>query len=204
MPMWGDDQGAFPAWLRAGADGVGWGLGMFRDEHGEVLTASHNNGAWDTPQGTRKYGFETNVNGLKYNGGTGVDVDIATFNQGITDDGSTFSMGGQLNGGAIAFSGSEPDKNSQDDHAVRAGWSGGMGGALRFHHGDEDGDGYRELGYGIDAGPVSLDYKSENPLELAVPGLGLIKGAIDLMDDSEHTPLKADNAVEEGGESVVE
>ena len=57
---------------------------------------------------------------------------------------------------------------------------------LRAHWSDNDHDGRREYGLGLNLGPVSVDYKTEQPvgdlLSIVNPGLGAIyKGAKDYL-----------------------
>jgi hypothetical protein len=49
---------------------------------------------------------------------------------------------------------------------VRFGLSAGGGAGLRAHHGDADGDGAMELGFGVDYGFGSFDIKSETAGEI--------------------------------------
>lgn len=53
----------------------------------------------------------------------------------------------------------------------RFGLSASAGGGVRLHGGDEDGDGFQELGFGFDSGPLSFDLRSED-LARSVLGLG--------------------------------
>ena len=69
------------------------------------------------------------------------------------------AYGGFLSGGAtIGTSGTAVDES------VRLGGYWGAGAAGRLHYGDGDKDGRREYGFGVDAGPVLFDYKTEDPL----------------------------------------
>ena len=49
----------------------------------------------------------------------------------------------------------------------------GPGGALRGHYGDTDNDLNPELGFGADVGPISFDYRTEDPLYLLANSLSL-------------------------------
>jgi hypothetical protein len=61
------------------------------------------------------------------------------------------------------------------DSEVGFGVGAGVGAAGRLHWADEDNDGFREYGFGFDAGPFSFDYKSEDPLrDLMGPMGGLL------------------------------
>lgn len=87
--------------------------------------------------------------------GLGWDVGAGTANSGWYSNDSTSSIGF----GANAVEGSVT-MGSQDEN-LRLGLSagGGMGG--RLHHGDADGDGVMEAGFGVDYGFGSVDIKSE-------------------------------------------
>jgi len=49
------------------------------------------------------------------------------------------------------------------DEESRFGLGLGVGAAGRLHWDDADGDGLREYGFGADIGPISFDYKTEDP-----------------------------------------
>jgi hypothetical protein len=77
-----------------------------------------------------------------------------------TDTG--IDAGIQMNAGEAAVTfGGQGDDQSQTDGGVKIGVSEGAGAGWRLHYGDQDGDQVRELGFGIDAGPLSFDVKSE-------------------------------------------
>jgi hypothetical protein len=54
----------------------------------------------------------------------------------------------------------------------------GGGLAGRLHWGDSDGDKHREFGFGFDAGPLSVDVKSEDPLRTGLGIMGTASGGI--------------------------
>jgi hypothetical protein len=76
------------------------------------------------------------------------------------------------------------------DSEVGFGLAYGVGAAGRLHWEDADNDGYREYGFGFDAGPVSFDYKGEDPLRdlmgVSCPGIlgdsNLTHSAADVAD----------------------
>jgi hypothetical protein len=155
--------------------GVEGGFGLFHGEADilgipvtdDILFANGKLGAWQDGKDQR--------NGFNFNGGVGK----ATFNQGgqvsgdigvgtagaevsYGTDGMTAGATANLVEGSMTFG--APDKNNPYDESVRIGGSIGMGYAGRLHWGDKDGDGSAEYGFGFDAGPLSLDLKSEDPL----------------------------------------
>jgi hypothetical protein len=154
--------------------GVEGGVGLFHGEADilgipvtdDILFANGKLGAWQDGKDQR--------NGFSFNGGVGK----ATFNQGgmvsgdigvgtagaevsYGTDGMTAGATANLVEGSMTFG--APDKNNPYDESVRVGGSIGMGYAGRLHWGDKDGDGSAEYGFGFDAGPLSLDLKSEDP-----------------------------------------
>jgi hypothetical protein len=82
----------------------------------------------------------------------------AIRNKDMTGCGATASV----IGGAVTVRAMSP--KTDDDVVVRAGAALSAGGAVRVHHSDEDKDGKKEYGLGVDVGPVTVDLKSENPL----------------------------------------
>lgn len=107
----------------------------------------------------------------------GADIGAFTANQEASwgNDGFTFGGGANLLEGSI--SGGTRDPNSKVDEWSRFGLSAGEGAALRGHWGDADKDGRKEYGFGFDAGPFSMDIKTEDPARTALrnllPGGGL-------------------------------
>ena len=83
--------------------------------------------------------------------GAHLDNDGASF-------GSTFAAYQE------AYSLNSANPNSDGDEHLRVGGSAGLGLELRTHWSDEDGDGRPEVGGGFDLGPVTLDYKTEDPV----------------------------------------
>jgi hypothetical protein len=71
------------------------------------------------------------------------------------------SGGAQASLGDVAVTQGRLSNKRADDLQERFGVSAGVGGAGRLHWSDEDRDGVREYGFGFDAGPISLDFKSE-------------------------------------------
>lgn len=77
-------------------------------------------------------------------------------------------IGMEGTGASIALSESTTDAASDTDSSTRVGLSEGIGMGFRLHHGDADHDGRKEYGFGFDAGPLSFDTKSEDPLRTAL------------------------------------
>lgn len=88
----------------------------------------------------------------------------------VGNSGFTAGVGTNLIGGAMTFG--DFTDGSDIESSTRFGLSVGDNVGARTHWGDEDGDGQREYGFGFDAGPVSFDYKTEDPLRSMVNTLG--------------------------------
>jgi len=124
-------------------------------------------GAWEEGGNTR-YGGKFGGGALKgdvnkdgeFSGDFGVGTGGVEASAG--DDGFTLGATGNMLEGSVMTA--PPSADSQIDEQSRFGlsWGGGMAG--RGHWGDKDNDGYREYGFGFDAGPVSADIKTEDPL----------------------------------------
>ncbi len=123
-------------------------------------------GGWNDPREGPTYGL--GVSGglarLSYEPGgalgpVGFDVGHGTFSAGATANRSTTQIGAQANilEGAATVAG----RIGGDYQSLRVGGSLGGGYAGRLHYGDADGNGARELGFGVDWGHYSLDVKSE-------------------------------------------
>jgi hypothetical protein len=69
---------------------------------------------------------------------------------------------GSVFGGAVTSRAMSP--KTDDDVVVKAGVALSAGVAVRVHHSDEDRDGKKEYGAGMDVGPVTFDLKSESPM----------------------------------------
>jgi hypothetical protein len=129
---------------------------------GSVLSGGLNFGGWRGPDGKTNVGFGADAGLVKVgmpNGGAlgpfGWDVGVLTASANASANDSTAQLGAQAN----IIEGSATLGNKE--HSLRLGGSVGVGLAGRAHYGDEDGDGVRELGFGFDAGPFSMDLKSE-------------------------------------------
>lgn len=116
----------------------------------------------DPATGTVNYGADANANLIKFGmapgnglGPIGFDVGVANADAGAYGNSSDMSVGAEasLINGAVTVGGKE--------NSVRVGASLGVGLAGRLHYGDTDHDGVRELGFGVDVGPLEFDVKSE-------------------------------------------
>lgn len=117
-----------------------------------------------------------NVDGISLQGG-----------QSISSDGINTGASLNIESEGLEYNSSDPLR--ADDRIVKFGagvsfppiWKIGGG---RVHWSDDDRDGHREYGFGIDAGPISFDYKTEQPSDLLYfvnPWLGdLWRGAKDV------------------------
>ena len=94
-------------------------------------------------------------------------AELSLGNEGFTG-GAQFTLGGV---GATMGDFGDIGVGSDQEQQVRVGASAGIGAAGRLHWADEDGDGTREIGFGLDYGFGSVDFKSEDPLR-SVIGLG--------------------------------
>lgn len=102
----------------------------------------------------------------------------ASVERSAGEDGMAFGMQANAGEASVTYGTSgtrNPDGNPSDlDQTTRVGVSEGEGFAVRVHYGDDDHDGNPEFGGGFDAGPVSFDVKSEDPLRT---GIGLVLNA---------------------------
>jgi hypothetical protein len=120
------------------------GIGKFQNRAGETNTGIGGNA--QLLRMTTPTTSETPV---------GVEFGLGTASGGATMNKSTLEIGGLANvmEGALRL--------GNQSHNMRIGSALGMGAAGRLHYGDADNDGLRELGFGVDAGPVSFDVKTE-------------------------------------------
>jgi len=140
----------------------------------DLLGFNEKVGAWDE-NGSTRYGFNANANVAKmtFNQGGDISGDVgagtASADASFNPD-TGVSVGAQANivEGSVTFG--APSNKSDTDESVRFGLSEGVGAAGRLHWGDTDKDNNREYGFGFDAGPVSFDVKTEDPLRTAAKG----------------------------------
>jgi hypothetical protein len=164
------------------ASGFSLGAGVTNtgDEH--LLSADYAQGMYSDASGEAAYGVEGNVSvydvvghsalGDFGEGSLGVSLPRAGFRGRATS--STFELG--TGAGIVGGDLSLAQQGTRQDVAARAGVSAGADLYGRVHYGDADEDGLREWGFGFDAGPMSMDWRSEDPLgEVSPLGRDLIE-----------------------------
>ncbi len=167
------------------ARGYSTGIGLAHGQSGgasyDVLSANANFGGWRDAGGDTNVGFGADAQVAKFGiapggplGNFGFDVGALDASANASFNKNTAGIGAQANLIEGSVSHGTSDRNSADDRFIRLGGSVGVGAAGRVHYGDADGDGRREYGFGFDAGPVSFDYKTENPIGdlLTMPLMG--------------------------------
>jgi hypothetical protein len=140
-------------------------------------------GAFTDPSGGASYGLNVSAGGLRF----------AQMERADLDRGPRFIHGAELgvNEGALqAYAGESGaalgvqanilsgafirgTAGTDIDEVTRVGASLGEGAALRGHWGDDDRDGNTEWGFGFDVGPLSMDFKTEDPVFSALHYLSL-------------------------------
>jgi hypothetical protein len=144
-------------------------------------------GRYQDEDGKDTIGFHADAETLKYKndhlyqnerGKIGLDIAGPGANVKWQANENTSEAGASAGGGSIAVTAATTD--TDHDEAARFGLSHGPGAAARFHYGDTDGDGRREYGFGVDAGPVTFDVKTEDP---ARTGLHAMTGAFSPLAD---------------------
>jgi hypothetical protein len=152
----------------------------------DYLYGSGKTGMWKNEDGGgTRVGTAASVGINKWNIGKGTpfsfDAGVGTASaegSGGTD-GFTGGLQANLVEGAVTLGnfGNKTDdgKALTNESNMRMGLSAGVGAAGRLHWGDSDGDKQREYGFGFDYGPVSFDYKTEDPMRT---GLAAVLGGI--------------------------
>ncbi|MBI5565414.1 MAG: DUF4157 domain-containing protein [Chloroflexi bacterium] len=176
------DPGAYAYQKHNEQGGVESGIGAFHGEGDiggvpvtdDILNIDEKIGAWGDNGGTR-YGYNLGggVAKMGFNKGGAVSGDVGAGTFGLDasinpDQG--LSVGAQANilEGSMTLGNFTGDDNAEE--SLRLGASLGEGYAGRLHWGDSDSDQHREYGFGFDAGPVSMDVKTEDPLRTAIKG----------------------------------
>ena len=139
-------------------------------------------GNWDAGNGNSRYGARGNIGlvpDMRGNVGNVLGQPLELEGQMLAANGE-LSLGGNgfsAGAGASLFAGggtlgdfSQNSQNETSEQTTRMTVGAGVGAGGRLHWGDSDGDGYQEFGYGVDAGPISFDIKSEDPLRSLVSG----------------------------------
>jgi hypothetical protein len=134
-------------------------------------------------------------------------ADIGAFTAGAEAHASPdtgFALGASANLLEGSISGGTQDAASNTDEWMRFGLSAGSGGALRGYWGNADADTHREYGFGFDAGPVSFDIKTEDPLRSAgrLAGGPLAGAALDYFGGGTNLTDAAGGAISSGASYV--
>lgn len=137
--------------------GAQFGIGTWRDQDGREYSGIRLNGQVGSITGHSA--DERNPLSGSLAGGT--------LDAGVYDDGSTFTIGAQagLVDAGVTFplddygDGADPGVDTDSSVSLQGGI--GPGAALRIHHGDVDGDGVPEAGFGVSAFDVGFDVRSE-------------------------------------------
>jgi hypothetical protein len=147
--------------------GFGFGFGADRSEVADGDATMDTGfggghlGAWEDRDGKFTSGGELGgglwrlVSPLEGTDDPGFEAGVLTGGGHLTVSEQTASAGLQANLVETAMT------VGDEENSFRFGGSLGAGAAARAHYGDADGDGVRELGFGLDLGPLSFDLKSE-------------------------------------------
>jgi hypothetical protein len=100
-----------------------------------------------------------------------LDLETAGYELSVGENGIRAQAGASAVGGSVTVG--NFSKERSHDSQTRVGLSAGPSLGARIHWGDSDKDGSREYGFGFDYGPISLDVKTEDPLEAAGQVMGL-------------------------------
>jgi hypothetical protein len=107
---------------------------------------------------------------------TKVDVQAGALAGEASIGSDGFVLGGGTTGFGFAgtfgeFTNTPGNAASTSEDSMRLGLSAGASAAGRLHWSDSDGDGYNEMGFGFDAGPLAFDYQTEDPLRSIATGM---------------------------------
>jgi hypothetical protein len=140
----------------------------------DVLNANLDVGHHIDADGNRAYGLNANANSLRTNGSVNFGPangpggffgwEFGGPEAAAVATASTHTAQGGAWAGYLSGAATLGTRGTEIDESVRLGGFAGAGAAGRLHYGDSDGDGNREYGFGIDAGPILFDYKTEDPL----------------------------------------
>jgi hypothetical protein len=92
-----------------------------------------------------------------------VDVLTASGEGSIGENGGRVGAGANLIEGALTLGG-EFERGDTNESNLRIGLGAGPSLAARMHWADTDHDDHREYGVGMDLGPITADYRSEDPV----------------------------------------
>jgi hypothetical protein len=131
----------------------------------------------------------TGNNGF-FGGSLGLDGGLfgANAEQSIGQDGFTFGAQSYVTQGGVRIG--DVSKSEVNDEQLRVGGGVGLGASGRLHWGDQDDDGRKEIGFGFDAGPLSFDLKTEDPLLTTLKFFAPIAGfGTDVLTDDKKVNL---------------
>jgi hypothetical protein len=178
------DPGAYAYQKHNEQGAVETGLGAFHGEGeiggvpvtDDILTVDERIGAWGDKGDTTRYGYNLGGGvakmGFNQDGAVSGDVGAGTFGLDASYNPDLgMSAGAQANivEGSMTF-GNFTGEGDTAEESLRLGASVGEGAAARVHWGDTDNDQHPEYGFGFDAGPVSADIKTEDPLRTMAKG----------------------------------
>lgn len=180
----GKEENMFPAEavMHEDDDGdvVGWSdrIGIYSgplDEEGsraDLVQLQHHLGAWNGEDGKTNRGakgdgsFMRWARGINDDRDVGAEIGLGTATGGLWTNEDTSSVSATAAIAEMAVTAGDEEEN------MRGGIAFGIGAGGRVHHGDADGDGTPELGFGADVGFASFDIRSET-LGEAAEWLGL-------------------------------
>jgi hypothetical protein len=126
------------------------------------------------------------------------EAELSLGNDGFTG-GAQVTLGGV---GATMGDFGDVGVGSESEQQLRVGVNAGVGAAGRLHWTDEDGDGNTEWGFGVDYGPGSMDFKTEDPLR-SIAGLGFADSYLPQGNLTYQATDWAHDSIMAGGDAVV-
>lgn len=147
--------------------GIGYGAGLFGhlSEDGKdrinMIFFTSDSGFFEE-NGNTRFGQKSEGGIFSANIGNDLfDCNFLTYSVEASAGTDGLTIGGNLSLIDAAFGFGNKDENSDGNWESRVGGGVTAGAQIRLHWDDEDGDGKREFGIGVDAGPFSLDHKEE-------------------------------------------
>ena len=134
--------------------------------------------------------------------GTTGEIEVASGSAeaSIGSQGATFGASFNAIGAGLQTQAFSKADTMESRHHLGVGL--GVGAAGRLHWGDEDGDGFQELGFGFDAGPLSYDLESEDILRDLTPGF--LQGLLPEENATQSALQTADRWIMDGGDALLE
>ena len=149
-------------------------------------------------QNTTTFNFD-NKHGPDY---VTVDTKAGSATAEATANEDTTAIGATAVAAEISTTVGTQDPRSNKDTSARFGVAKGGGAAGRVHHSDEDGDGYREYGFGFDVEFVTVDVKSEDPMRVFLPGTNLVPGDHNVTHETAKAAKKVGDGVKKAGKKA--